>query len=651
MPGLVPGQYYVLVRTDSLNQVAEMDKTNNLRVSASTFGLAMNALSVGTPVSDVLSQGESCYYQVDVLAGKHLQVALSDSTSSDSNEVYIKFGTPPTRSNFDYRYSALGSANQNVLALNSEPGTWYVLVYGASVPAPSSYTLLATAADVVLRGSSPNDGGTSVDSVLTLTGVGFAPQSVAQLVAADGTAYSAANIAIPSAGQMTATFPAGSVPAGTYTVRVLSPDGTSSELPNAFTMIEGGLPHLTTTVIAPSVIGYHAPSTIYVQYANTGTAAMPAPLLTLTATQNNLQGAFLTLDQSRANESFWQGTIPAGYATSVSFIASGATPGLLQPGESVTIPVHYAGWITTQWNFSRPPIYFNIGTLTADDTQPIDWTAFGSQTQPTAVNATAWAAVVKGLSAQIGTTWGDYVTALDSDAVRLAMRRQSTIDASALLAFETTKAEGLPVGVVTGQVVDATTGKPLAGVVVNDLSTDDRSAASATTDANGLFTLTGLHDGVQNLTMTGYLLAAPAAVTVTTTADALGVELQATAAAQITGRVTDSSTKLPLANAVVECTGTTSGETFQTQTASDGSYSFDTLPADAYTVSVSAKGYVSSSTGGIVAAWARQVSMRMSALWPARRSPGPVRSQAGAVPLARATIFGKAKLPALIRPS
>jgi hypothetical protein len=251
--------------------------------------------------------------------------------------------------------------------------------------------------------------------------------------------------------------------------------------------------------------------------------------------------------------------------------------------------------------------------------------------------------MVNTLSVEIGPTWGDYVTALDNDATRLALRGQSTNDALALLAFEVSKAEGLPVGVVTGQVVDATTGQPLSGVVVNDVSTDDRSAANAATDGNGFFTLTGLYPGVQNLTLTGYLLAVPVSATITAATDALGIQLQATQAAQITGCVTDSSTNLPLSNAFVECTGTNTGDTFQTQTASDGFYSFETLPADTYTVSVSADGYVSSSVGGIVLALGQTTSNEDFSLAAGATITGTVTSQARAVPLAGATILAQSQ--------
>ena len=195
--------------------------------------------------------------------------------------------------------------------------------------------------------------------------------------------------------------------------------------------------------------------------------------------------------------------------------------------------------------------------------------------------------------------------------------------------FEVSKAEGQPVGVVAGQVVDATTGQPLVGVVVSDLSTDNRSAATATTDANGEFMLTGLSPGVQNLTLTGYLLPTPVSATVTTTTDALGVELQATPAAQIAGYVTVASDGGPLANIEVDCTRQTTGDTFDVLTAADRSYSFDTLPADTYTVSVSADGYVNSSIGGITLTPGQTSSNQNFSLVAGATITGTVTSQTG----------------------
>ena len=62
---------------------------------------------------------------------------------------------------------------------------------------------------------------------------------------------------------------------------------------------------------------------------------MPGAALVLTATQNGNPGAFLSLDPSLAGLGYDSNTTPAGFSQTVQFLASGATPGMLEPGESV----------------------------------------------------------------------------------------------------------------------------------------------------------------------------------------------------------------------------------------------------------------------------------------------------------------------------
>ena len=326
--------------------------------------ISQTDLALDTPYNGTLAgSGQAQLFRVNVPAGEFLHVTLSDSTSADSNEVYLKFGLPPTRSDFDYRYSAVGSANQDVWALNSNPGLWYVLVYGAAVPAASSYTLTATAENVAVTSFSPNHTGTITKTVITLAGAGFGASTTVSLVAADGTAYPAAVIQATSSKTLSATFNAGTVPAGVYSLSVSKAGGTPYVLPDAFTVVQGGLPHLVTSVTVPNPIGWHIGGTVYVQYSNTGDAAMPAPLLVLTAAQNGSAGAWLTLDASKQCSGYWTSAAPDGYSHSVQFLASGSTPGLLQPGESVQVPVYYAGWDLSLPHGGPSPIIFTVGVL------------------------------------------------------------------------------------------------------------------------------------------------------------------------------------------------------------------------------------------------------------------------------------------------
>src|SRR5205085_3599064 len=136
----------------------------------------------------------------------------------------------------------------------------------------------------------PDHAGTAANATLTLTGLGFDNTATVILVSSSNAVFPASSVQVDLPTQLTATFNAGAVPAGTYSVKVSLDGGRSSTLPNAFRLVNGGQAHLTTEVIVPNPIGLHIAATIYVRYSNTGDVAMPAPILVLTGVQNGKQG-------------------------------------------------------------------------------------------------------------------------------------------------------------------------------------------------------------------------------------------------------------------------------------------------------------------------------------------------------------------------
>src|SRR5262245_657183 len=153
------------------------------------------------------------------------------------------------------------------------------------------------------------------------------------------------------------------LPVGSYSVKVtwtredLEPQYLGNvltyvywdQLPNALTITHGGTAVLQTKLIVPNPVGFHQAATIYVEFSNTGDTSMPAPVLVVSATQNGIAGALLTLDQTKLTQGLWTSSTPDGFAQSVQILASGATPGVLAPGEKVRVPVYYAGWLRDQW--------------------------------------------------------------------------------------------------------------------------------------------------------------------------------------------------------------------------------------------------------------------------------------------------------------
>ena len=121
----------------------------------------------------LIGSNQELLFQLDLAQAQSLLVLLKDDTSSDLDEIYLQEGSPPTRSNYQYRFTPPASANEQVVASYAPAGTWYILVYTESAPAPSNFSILATTGSLFLTGSAPHQVGATSDTVLTLTGAGF----------------------------------------------------------------------------------------------------------------------------------------------------------------------------------------------------------------------------------------------------------------------------------------------------------------------------------------------------------------------------------------------------------------------------------------------------------------------------------------------
>ena len=58
---------------------------------------------------------------------------------------------------------------------------------------------------------------------------------------------------------------------------------------------------------------------------------------------------------------------------------------MLEPGESVTVPVYYAG-MQQPWNLSESQFKFDIRIFTTTDTDPVNWSSLQSALQPAGIS-------------------------------------------------------------------------------------------------------------------------------------------------------------------------------------------------------------------------------------------------------------------------
>jgi len=467
---------------------------------------AQTNLAVGSVFSgSLVGSGLAQLFTVTVTNGSPLQIGLTCTGAGNAAELYVKLGSPPTRGDYDFSSTVSGSS-QAILIPLAVPGTYYVLVYGNNIVTPGTYSVAPNIALILLSSVYPGRLGNRADATLTLSGAGFYPGTLVSLVGADGTKYSATSLEINSMTSMSATFASNTVPLGVYSVLVTSPRGGGNELTNSFQFTGGGQPKLVTNLVVPGFLGRHEPATIYVQYSNAGEAAMPAPLLVLTGPQNPILAlaAELTPDQQQA--AFWSSTVPPPWATTLQFLASGQTPGVLQPGESMQVEIAYGG-LLQPWNFSINSTEIDLGVLTVTNTKAINWSSLQSAMQPPTMASDAWNAVWQNFTAQAGSTWGSYLQALDNNAAYLGTLGLNVSDLGQLLAFQLEQADGLNVIHYLGGSVDASTptpGLPLvfARVFPQNISARYRTGAfgrgwshnwefSLSTATDGTVTITG----------------------------------------------------------------------------------------------------------------------------------------------------------------
>ncbi len=420
-------------------------------------------LAVNTPHHGQFDgSGEAFLFQLEVLEGGPLHLVLQNSGTGNHTEIYASRSSSPTRTNHELASSSGPGANRNLFIPYAPSGSvWYFLVYAGQVAVPGAFTLEARMTSIMLSALPTTSQAFNTPASLTILGAGFQQGAVVELVADTGEVYAATEVQVDAYDRLTASFSANAAPAGVYSVRVTLPGGASATLANAFTFLSAGSPKLETKLILPSSLGRHAVATIYVEYANTGTAPMPAPVLILkSADLDGSDQPILTLDQNRTIENFWSGVegLPPGTSHEVLILASGAQPGLLNPGERFTVPVYYSG-LLMPWNFADNQVELEIRYWTEADTGAINWAERKESLRPPTLDAAIWDVVFANLTSGLATT-GDYVAMLNDNARYLGRLGLRLVDVGELWDFEVQQAYGYSALPILESVTDISVPAP-----------------------------------------------------------------------------------------------------------------------------------------------------------------------------------------------
>lgn len=380
------------------------------------------------------TSGDRRFYKVTVPPGGHLRLTFDDLDNLGSNEIYVRRGSAPTAGLFDYKFTKTG-ADQSLLVPDADAGDWYVMVVGANVTGTGGYTLRADfSTDIILESITPNRLGNLVPVTIAASGAAF-DSSVQAFLKLGATTVRTGIVNFVSSKRLLLDFDITGISSNTYQLTLTRTTNTAA-LP--IQILEGGIAKLETELIAPAQVRRGAPATIFVEYANTGDAPMDAPLLVL----HGSGGARLTLDMNAIAVGLWSAPPQIGFSDTVQILGSGATPGILQPGERIRVPVAYVG-------FTEPvaSIQFDLGVFDNSNTNTVDWNSLKASLRPSSITSNAWDVIWANFIASVGPTWGDYDNMLAENALYLGKLGLNVTDVSELLAFELAQADSLnPVG-------------------------------------------------------------------------------------------------------------------------------------------------------------------------------------------------------------
>ncbi|MCX6922940.1 MAG: hypothetical protein NT154_06985, partial [Verrucomicrobia bacterium] len=228
LPGLTPGGYHVIVRTDIMNDVRESDESNNIGVSAQVLTNDVMELTLGQPYTNVLATGDNHFYKVQVPAGETLAVSADSQTTNAWNELFTRFDAMPSRADYDYLYEQPFLPGVGVTVPETTNG-WYYNLFRTeySQTNQQNYQIEADLIPFSITSVYPTSIGDNGQVTLTIKGARFEEGMIARLVGSDSFQVEAQSVRLEDKASLKARFIMDAVPHGSYRLTVQKPNGES----------------------------------------------------------------------------------------------------------------------------------------------------------------------------------------------------------------------------------------------------------------------------------------------------------------------------------------------------------------------------------------------------------------------------------------
>ncbi|TLU82424.1 MAG: hypothetical protein FDX21_07930 [Chlorobium sp.] len=376
----------------------------------------VEALTLGTPDADSFAQGGAVYYRVDVAAGETLRLNFDRAATDGRTELFVSYGTMPSRSDFDYRYNQADSPDQSIVIANTRGGTYYVMAYNAS-GATDTYSVTADTLHFSITEIGTTAGSNKGDVTVCINGAELTTHTTAMLVGPDGAEHEASKVYWKDNTEVWATFDLRELTTNKYDVKLQ--DGTQTVLmADSFTVNSGEIGHVEYGMDTPSALRAGQVGSVRVYYQNLGETDAVAPLLTISG------NALLKLP---GDAGF------GGTSLQLLGINDNGPAGILSPGAHGSFQLFFkpafAGVGTV-----------NLGVSSLKRDQVIDWNTILEASKPENITQESWSTIKASLITELGATTTDYQNNLAANATYLDQLESRTANIAKLFSLDYQKA-------------------------------------------------------------------------------------------------------------------------------------------------------------------------------------------------------------------
>jgi hypothetical protein len=364
------GYYYVIVRTDILNNLVEVNENNNILCSLSAMQVDVKPLAMNVPAADTLVNRELLYYRINIPAtqeGETMSLTLGgDSASHAVNRLYLKYAEAPAANSYDFVSEIPFSDKQEIIVPELQAGTYYIMASGNDTAADyQNAVLLARIIPFQITKVDARKGGNTGAVTVKISGAKFDSATSFKLTGVNGT-ISPVKIYYTNSTHVFATFNLLNAALGLYNVVATKSNTDSTRLINGFEIEKGAgstagdngtgpgsgtgfvcrivnigfEDQLETGIQYPSSTRPLRLVSITIAYANKGNVDIPAPTRFLTALKENIPLSFTAEGISSALSG--AGSLSGNRFANLilDFTGSEGPPGILMPGASGYIKVY-----------------------------------------------------------------------------------------------------------------------------------------------------------------------------------------------------------------------------------------------------------------------------------------------------------------------